>query len=277
MFLRKNNFKLRYFILILLFLSLILMLWGRNFLSESLFFKKVLQFNLSLAKPAFSLKNQAVSFGQNIKGYFQTKKNLSDSNRLLEEENSELTAEVLKLKVLEKENSELLNLLGRKPESDFLIASILYRPPMSNFDTFIVDVGLKQGIQKGMRVMAYNDIILGEVEEVFESFSKIKLYSYYGTQINVFLKPFAQPSPSELEGSSGLSVMARAKGGENFEITLAKDIKVELGDKILTADLRPFILGEVQKIIKNESEPFQKIYFRYPLNLNELRYVYILK
>ena len=85
MFLRKNNFKLRYFILILLFLSLILMLWGRNFLSESLFFKKVLQFNLSLAKPAFSLKNQAVSFGQNIKGYFQTKKNLSDSNRLLEE------------------------------------------------------------------------------------------------------------------------------------------------------------------------------------------------
>ena len=212
----------------------------------------------------FFLKNQAAFSWQNIKGYFQTKKTLSDSNQLLKKENLKLSAKAFKADILERENSELLNLLGKKPETDFLIAAILFRPPSSDFDTFIIDVGQKDGVQKGMKVTAYGDILLGEISETFAGASKVKLYSYYETQINIFFEKANFYAP------------AFGRGGENFEITLAKDIDIEIGEKILTADLRPFILGEVQKIIKSESAPFQKIYFRYPINLNELRYIYIL-
>ena len=265
MFQKKKTFKLRHFILILFFFLLVLLFWGRNFFSETTVFKKVLQFNLWTAKPAFFLKNQAVSFGQNIKGYFQSKKSLNVSNQFLKEENLKLSARAMRADILEKENSELLNFLGRKQETDFLIAAILFRPPMSDFDTFVIDSGAKEGIQKGMKVTAYGDLILGEISEVFENSGKVRLFSYDGVWTDVLFQ------------KTNLSAAALGRGGENFEITLAKDVIIELGDKILTTDLQPLILGEVQKIIKNESEPFQKIYFRYPLNLNELRYVYILK
>lgn len=264
MFSKQKNFKLRYFLIIFLLFLLVFLFLKKDFLSETAFFGKILKFNLSLTKPVFLLKNKVVVFQEDAIVYFRTKKELNSENKILKEENLRLGVKALKADVLEEENERLLEMFGRKPENAFLLASVLYRPPMSDFDTFIIDAGSKQGVQIGMKITAYGDILLGEVEEVFENTSKVKLFSYYGTRINVFFE------------KAGIAAVASARGGENFEVLLAKDAQVEEGDKILTTDLKPFILGEVQKIIKNESEPFQKIYFRYPFNLNELRYVYIL-
>ena len=261
----SKNFKLRCFLIIFLLFLLIFLFLKKDFLPETAFFGKILKFNLFLAKSIFSLKSEAGSFQENARVYFKSKKKLISENENLKEENLRLSLKGFKADILEKENERLLEIVGRKPENNFSIASVLFRPPMTDFDTLIADAGLNQRIQKGMMVTAYNDIILGEVEEVFESSSKVKLFSYYGTKTNIFFE------------KAGIAAVAFGRGGENFEVILAKSAEIEIGDKILTADLRPFILGEVQKIIKNESEPFQKIYFRYPFNLNELKYVYILK
>lgn len=263
-----QNLKFIYSILFLLILLFIFLLEGKTYLRETGVSQKILRFNLTIARPIFGFKNKIGFLEDETKGYFQTKNRLSYDNQILKDENLKLKTKALKAEILEKENSGLLNLLGRKSEKVFLIASVSYRPPMTDFDTFIIDAGQKIGIQKGMKVMAYGDILLGEVDEVLNSMSKVKLYSYSGSQINVLL---TQPDyVSDF-------VVAVGRGGENFEITLAKDAPVDIGDKILTSDLPPFIIGEVQKIIKNENAPFQKIYFRYPFNLNELRYVYVLR
>lgn len=261
----SNINKSRRLIIAALLVLFVFLFLKKDFLSGSAFFRAIAKFNLSLAKPVFLLKNKVIIFQEDAVVYFRTKKELSSENKILKEENSRLGVKALKVALLEEENKKLLEMFGRRPENNFLIASVLFRPPMSDFDTLIIDAGLKQGVQKGMKITAFGEILLGEADEVFENTSKVKLFSHYGTQINIFFE------------KAGIAAIASAKGGENFEVLLAKDAQVEEGDKIFTTDFQPFILGKVLKIIKNESEPFQKIYFRYPFNLNELRYVYVLK
>lgn len=259
----KNNKKNKFKIVILFFLIILfgLFLFYGKTLSDKPFFRGISKINLKLFSFVLNIKNKSLG---GISAYFKNNKKLSGELDYLKDENLILKTKILKTDALEKENKDLLAILGREIKKDFIAASVILKPPLSDFDTFIIDAGKNHGVLSGMKVFI-NDIMLGEIFETYDTLSKVKLYSYSGNEIAVFL------------GSPEISAVALGKGGENFEVVLPKDTEIKTGGKILIPGIDIFILGEINKIEREESDPFKKAYFRYPINLNELKFVQILK
>lgn len=188
----------------------------------------------------------------------------------LKEKNSVLETEVLSCAIIQKENEELKTKFYRQTlavEEKYILAGILSAPPRSPYDVLILDGGAENGIQNGMAVIAYNDILIGYVAETFPKTSKIKMVSFPGEETSAILQSAA--------GESHIFVSAIGKGGGNMEIKLPNSIEVKSGDYVITPGLNSLILGITGKIEVNLAESSQTILFRAPLNIQELKYVMI--
>ena len=82
--------------------------------------------------------------------------------------------------LLYRENLELKSRLGRAPEGKTLLAAVLLRPPGTPYDTFILDVGEKDGVALGDLVFAGGSVIIGKITEVYRSTSRTTLFSAPG-------------------------------------------------------------------------------------------------
>jgi cell shape-determining protein MreC len=165
--------------------------------------------------------------------------------------------------VLVKENEELKSLLSRAPAPHPLLATVLVRPPVSAYDTLILDVGAREKVQKGNRVYAFGNIPIGEIEEVIGDTSRVKLFSSSGETFNVLM------------GSTSMQTSAMGKGGGYFEASMPRDAKIKVGDEVLIPSLSNAFVARVEGISSDPSEPFSKILFRQPINIYEMRWVLV--
>ena len=200
-----------------------------------------------------------------IRTEFSEKRSLQDENAALREKIMQMEMQIARNGILEKENAVLKNTFSAEEKQNFLFASVISRPPMTPYDMLIVDSGSGSGIKEGMQVSAFGSVLLGYVADLFPDKSKIKLISSFGEETNVVLE------------SSGVPAIAVGRGGENFEITLPRAVKVDVGEQIITLGKRPMLVGIVEKIEHQEADPFQKLIFRLPVNIQYLSQVFLLK
>lgn len=259
----KKNRKFNYFFVTLILIIAFLIL-NKNYLERGGVSKYIVKISINAARPLFYIQRNSLSLWEKTTVYFKTKKELASLNKNLQEENLEFKVRLEKTEFLEKENNALLEIIGKKDQKEFLVAYVMFRPPSLKFDTLIIDRGKKDGVKTGMKAIAYDNVILGEVEQVFEHISVVKLLSYYGNNLNVLLE------------KSGIFVDALGKGGENFEIILGKELDIQENETVLMPGVNNFIIGKITKVEKEENMPFQKIYFRFPLNLNQLKYLRVM-
>jgi len=238
-------------------------------------------FLMAIFKPRAiqNLKSGGMSFigpilqwKKNVDHWYSQRINLFKEKEEIYNENLELKQQILELQakaeissILQEENKSLRALLGRKDDKEFILAAILYRSPEIFCDTLIVDAGSKNGVEPGMRVTAFGNILLGYVTSVSGNTSEIKLISSAGEETNVVF------------ANSNIPATAIGRGGENFEINLPRSLYVNIGEHITTLDTEPLLIGVVEKIQYHTTDPFQKIFFRFPLNIQQLRYVLIIK
>lgn len=201
----------------------------------------------------------------NLSYFVKNKKNLFAEANDLRIRNAELENEFLMTEFLRKENEELKSLFSQTNKKNYILGSIISRPPKVPHDMIIIDAGSDNGVAEGMRVLAYSNTMIGMVAEVFPKISKIKLISFSGEETNVFFE------------EEKVSAPAVGLGGGNLEIKMPSSFKIKSGGKILTDGTFPLIIGEVGKIEIDLLNPFQKILFRLPVNLNEIRSVLIEK
>ena len=170
------------------------------------------------------------------------------------------------IKELKKENMELKEMLGRNSTSTVIMAYVLKKPPFSAYDSFILDVGSKEGIEKGDKVYAIGDVLLGEIVEVSGPYiSKAKLYSSYGEKYEVFI------------GADNIEATALGRGGGAFEITLPRDVKVAENDIITIPSLSTSVFGIVKSVEARASKTLSTILFSQPLNIYQQKWVEIRK
>lgn len=188
---------------------------------------------------------------------------------VLEAKNNELLKRLddanINLTLLEnykKENEELKNNFGRSIGEKGIIASVLNRPNHTSYDSLIVDVGSQNGIQKDDLVYV-RDFVVGRVQEVFSSYSKVSLLSSSGEKITVRI------------GDSGVDTDALGRGGGNFYIKIPRDVAVKEGDVIKSTGLYSAFYGIVGSIEQNETSSFQFILFTLPINMNSVDLVEI--
>lgn len=235
----------------------LLLLFGIHF-----FFPR---FYPSLFYPLTSLSwktgHAVVGWFSNIGNLIRSKNNLIKENRGLEERVRSNQASLLELDILKKENENLKSILNRKPEGEMVLGVVLNRPPVSPYDTLIIDRGSERGLHVGDRVYVDGDILIGEVAEVYPTKAKISLFSTPGKKTSVMFV------------NSNIQTEATGRGGGNFSASAPFESNVREGDTIVIPNLKTHVFGIVENISTDKASSFSTILFKIPLNINDIRFV----
>jgi rod shape-determining protein MreC len=256
---KKNKKLLWAFLLagafIALFLAFFLKALPPRFVTKSALF---------LAQPLISVKNKVAVFVEHNSSVFKEKRGLKDENISLKQKILELQTKQKFVNALLEENKRLKSVFSFDEKRSLVIASIISRPGYGIYNALVIDAGSKEGVEEGMIVTAFGNVLLGYVVDVMPNISRVKLVSYPEEETNVFI-------------GGRVSAIAVGLGGENMEVALPNDLSIKVGDNITTFGVNSLFLGIVEEIIKSPADPFQKIIFRLPLNIQELRFVYLIK
>lgn len=232
------------------------------FILTALFFPNILPGKInSLAKPVWLTKN---ILGQRIgemASLLNAKSDLVMQNIELKKEISNSENIRIRNIILEKENADLKKLLGIKTNESYISARVLSKDSQSPYGTIIIDTG-KKNIAKGNEVYA-EGILIGLIDEVYSDTAKVRLLSASGNKFKVEI------------GETAIEGIAEGLGGGDFQIELPRGIDVNIGDEIISADLNLKLLGFVEYIDQEERSSFQKILFKTPVNINQLKWVEI--
>src|SRR3989344_6456103 len=216
-----------------------------------------------IARPLFSAANSVTDSLASTRAYFSSKRSLRDENTRLQDALDMVTAESYSREVLRSENEALKSVLGRHATRSLLLARVLASPGRAPYDTLIIDTGESLGVAVGTPVLVDGDFAVGEITQVFGESAVVTLYSSSGNELPVTV------------GSSSTPTIAYGVGGGNFRIVLTRGIPVTVGDMIEIPTLAPLYAGVVDAVNKQGSGSLQEIYFKWPMNVHTLRFVYL--
>lgn len=215
--------------------------------------------------PLWFLKNSLSSFIVENAKLLNSKTSLIRENDLLKEQLISKNKEQVLFELLRKENEDLKNILNRnKANQKLVLASVLVKPFLSPYDTLIIDIGDQDGIKAGDQVLVEGYIFIGYIKEVYHDTSKVVLYSSPGEKVKVLI------------GESNITKEAIGLGGGNFSVEIPREIDIKEGDSIVIPSISTNIFGTVEKIDFKESDSFQTILFKNPVNISELKWVEVL-
>ncbi len=198
-----------------------------------------------------------------LKSNFASKRELYLENEKLRKTLNELSVKLSDYDAIVKENSRLGEILGRNQDRAIILSMVLSKPNRSLYDTLIIDTGLSSEAKEGSLVFA-GETLIGKVARVSGNSSKVKLYSSWGekTEVNI--------------GEKNIPATAAGLGMGNFEIKLPRDAEVKEGDAVMFSE-EYGLLGTVGAIEKKESDPFQTILAKSPVNISELGWVQVVR
>lgn len=219
--------------------------------------KKIL---FSVARPLWQVENSVLN--SNFFEYFKLKNSLIAEKTALEQKLFLAGNDMAMNQILQAENEKLKDLLGRQDtKQKSILGTILVKPPHLPYDTLLIDIGENHGVKVGNKVMANANVYIGEVSEVMPSSAKVTLYSTPGRQLSVVL------------GNSSITAEAVGIGGGNFNIKLPREIEVKEGDIIVIPSITANVFGIVEKVNFKETDSFQTVLFKSPVNISELSFV----
>ncbi len=196
---------------------------------------------------------------------FESKKSIVSERDALRQKVADLEAQVLSLSALKDENQKLQEMLSRNTTAkEQILGRVIVKPNQSIYDTLIVDAGSQLGVIVGARVFARGDIVMGTVIETSTTTAKIKLFTTGGEKTKAVLV------------GKDIFIDLIGRGGGTFEATLPRDVAVEKGTEVVLP-VGHTVIAIAEESIVDPRDPFQKILFRSPVNLFELRYVSIEK
>jgi cell shape-determining protein MreC len=174
------------------------------------------------------------------------------------------TAALADRNLLAGENMQLRQELGRTAGHKVLLAGVLQSPPGTPYDTLLLDAGSSLGVSAGQRVFAGN-IAIGEVDAVYGDTSRAVLYSAPGRSYQALLTTQSAAVPVAVEGQGAGSMQAQVPQGTEAAV----------GDDIVFPGVAGGLAARVSAVSAPAGESFKTLYLRLPVNIFELRYVYI--
>ena len=219
----------------------------------------------TVGSPLWFVRNSIHNFAVESMEVLSAKNSLIQENNSLKEQLSLKNKEQVLFELLRKENEDLKNILNRnKINQKLVLSSVLVKPFLSPYDTLIIDTGTLDGIKVDDQVLVDGHIFIGYVKEVYEETSKVVLYSSPGEKVKVLI------------GESNIGKEAEGLGGGNFKVEIPREIDITEGDSVVIPSISTNIFGTVEKIDFKESDSFQTILFKNPVNISELKWVEVL-
>ncbi len=217
----------------------------------------------TVARPIWTIGNSSKNFFSNTSKFLGLRGSLVSQNQALADEVNSLKLKEADYDLLLKENLELKTELGRPEASTKILAAVLSKPPVSPFDTFVIDLGSKRGLTEGERVYLGGNVIIGKVKSVTASTALVELFSSRNVKQEATLS------------RTGASFVLEGHGGANYVLEVPKEADIVWGDVFLYPDLNSSILGSVYFIDTNSQSSFKTIYIRMPGNVFNSKYVFV--
>ena len=217
----------------------------------------------TIAFPIWRIRSSISGTVTNIFDIFQSKQNLITRNKALDEELASLKISLEDKEMLARENVVLRQMIGRNESSHPKLAEVLVRPPQSAYDNLILDLGKRDGINVGDKIIYPPNVILGEITETNLFTSKAKLLSSAGNMTNIVLD------------RKNISASVLGLGSGNFEVKLPREISIENGDLAIIPGSSHLILGSVEDIEFGATDSLERILIKSPINIAEVRWVFI--
>lgn len=243
------------------------------FLNPKNFFDPVRFVFIRIAYP-FQMAAYSVSYRiGNVKDFFLSIGQLNSENGRLMRENIDLISENSRLRDMEKENIFLREQIGLIPREEFsLEASTIIGGDSQGFGNWIeINKGSNSGVKEGMAVIVSKGILIGRIQEVFPSFSKVILLSSSKSAVNVVVSQTGAKGIAK--GEYGLGMVVDA---------ILQTDSVSVGNEVITSGMasdipRGLLLGVVQEVRPSEDHLFQQAIIASPINVSKLDTVFIIK
>jgi rod shape-determining protein MreC len=205
--------------------------------------------------------------------YFISVNRLNDENAELRQKNEELLSELVRLKEVEQENEfirEQINL----PELEsrkLVLANVIGRDSSFLSSHILIDKGGNHGVKKRAAVITAGDILIGQIVEVSDSFSKVQLANDSGSRINALIQE---------SGTFGL-----VKGNQCLSMVidmLPQGQSLEKGETVITSGLaglvpKGLLIGQVQEIFFSDVQISQKAKIKPAADFGRLERVFVIK
>ena len=172
-------------------------------------------------------------------------------------------AHIAGVTLLENENAALKEELNREPHSRGILAHVLTVPNRSFYDTFVIDAGSVEGIREGQQVYAFDVVALGSVTSVADHSAVVTLFSAAGKET----------SGTAVDTDVAVTLIGRGAG--EYEVRMPRDVHFEIGSAIALQSVYPATLAQVEKIMTDPRDPFQRLLAKVPVNLTALKWVIV--
>jgi rod shape-determining protein MreC len=188
--------------------------------------------------------------------FFIKKERSFDENLRLKQEKEELRSQIQKSSILNPQSSIL---------NSYLTAKVFSTYPFNIKNQITVNAGEKQGIKKLAPAVLEENILVGQVIEVFKNHSVVKTIFDSNFQLPVRI------------GKDEINAFFQG-GGEPKVILIDKEKPIQAGDIVYSASSEfPYGLkiGEISEIKETSAGVFKEAILKMPFNVNELRIIEI--
>lgn len=236
---------------------------------------------LGLIQPAKSLTLRIISpftngvslVGRKVSNFFHfwgQIRNLTKENNELREEVKTLMVDKAKFEQFEKENEILREQLDYQKYSEHKIlpAFTIGFDPNNLLQIITLNRGKKQGIKKGMAIVAGKGVLVGQIQEADFATSSGLLITDGNSRIPA--KILDSQADGVLRGEHGLGLVMEM---------IPQDKQIKPKDLVVTSDLggkvpKDLVIGEIEEILSSENELFQRARIKSPVDFKELESVY---
>lgn len=218
---------------------------------------------IAAVSPLWRGENFAANAVSGFRDFFRSRNSLMEENAALRQRLEALEVERAARFSAPSDAEALSALLGRRTESGGVIASVLVGPPQTPYDTAIIDAGENDGVAAGMRVFMPEGPLVGVVAEVYGSSAKVRLFTSSGEKTHAVLE------------RHGLPITLEGAGGGNFKIVLPREAQVEVGDRLLSADVFSHLLGVVGSVKMEPTDSFKEVLAASPANIFNIHLVLV--
>ena len=214
--------------------------------------------------PVWNIGAAGGSVLSNYGSLLNSQSSLVAKNNELSEKIKKLETEVNGYDFVVQENLELKKQLFQKKENS-IFGAVIARPNITAYDTFLINVGENDGIKKGDKILANENMILGTVDEAYFGSSKAILFSTTGEISNALLGP------------DNIPIQLKGMGGGSFTAELPREMDVQEGDNAVLPGTPEYIVAQVVAKESKSADSFQTVYLRGPVNIFDAKYVQVVK
>ncbi|MDB5189607.1 MAG: Rod shape-determining protein MreC [Parcubacteria group bacterium] len=213
----------------------------------------------ALAKPFWQLGNMSTNGMHSFASLFGNSAQLTRERDTLAQENLALAE---RARTLEARSADLERLVGtRTASANRVLAGVLARPPVTAYDSLILDAGSVAGVHVGDVAYAAGGVPLGAVDSVLASSAHVALYSSGGQKTEGWV------------GDTRIPITLTGKGGGTFDATLPRESGVAVNAVVYIPGPGALPIGTVVRIDSNPSSPRDTIHIAPYVNIFSLTWV----